>query len=62
MKAILHYGIEKPIDHAALFSYLQLNYIPAPTTIFKTVKKLMPGHYLNITSKKNNIEKYNDIP
>jgi asparagine synthase (glutamine-hydrolysing) len=52
MKAIIEYGIDKEIDHASLFAYLQLNYIPAPATIFSSVKKLMPGHYLKVSYKK----------
>lgn len=62
MKAILQYGIEKDIDYASLHTYLQLNYIPAPSTIFKNVKKLMPGHYINVRSNKIDIQKYYEVP
>ena len=62
MKAILQYGIEKNIDYASLHTYLQLNYIPAPSTIFKNVKKLMPGHYINVRSNKIDIQKYYEVP
>lgn len=62
MKAILQYGIEKDIDFASLNTYLQLNYIPAPATIFKNVKKLLPGHFINITTGKIEIKKWYDIP
>ncbi|NQY10156.1 MAG: asparagine synthase (glutamine-hydrolyzing) [Flavobacteriales bacterium] len=48
MKALMAYGIEKDIDHEALYTYLQLNYIPAPHSIFKGVKKLTPGNYIII--------------
>jgi asparagine synthase (glutamine-hydrolysing) len=48
MKAIVQYGIEKNLDYTSLYSYLQLNYIPSPNTIFKNVKKLLPGQYLTI--------------
>ena len=57
MKAILAYGIDKTLDYASLYSYLQLNYIPAPATIFAKVKKLMPGHYLKIENSQIAIEK-----
>lgn len=40
MKSLVKYGIDKEIDYASLHAYLQLNYIPAPDTIFKRVKKL----------------------
>lgn len=45
MDAILAFSVEKSIDKTALFTYLQLNYIPQPNTILNEVKKLSPGHY-----------------
>jgi asparagine synthase (glutamine-hydrolysing) len=62
MKTILQYGIEKAIDYTSLHTYLQLNYIPAPDTVFKNVKKLLPGHYLRVKSKTISTEKYYNIP
>src|SRR5690606_24034153 len=32
MKSMIQYGIEKTIDYSSLYTYLQLNYIPAPDT------------------------------
>ncbi len=37
------------IDHNALDLYLFFGYIPAPTTIFNEIKKLLPGHYLIVS-------------
>jgi asparagine synthase (glutamine-hydrolysing) len=62
MKAILKYGIEKNIDYNSLYTYLQLNYIPAPDTIFTHVKKLLPGHYIQVTQQKITVEPYYSIP
>jgi asparagine synthase (glutamine-hydrolysing) len=62
MKSILHYGIEKNIDYNSLYIYLQLNYIPAPDTIFTGVKKLLPGHYMKISRQKIDIRPYYQIP
>jgi asparagine synthase (glutamine-hydrolysing) len=62
MKAILQYGIEKNIDYASLYTYLQLNYIPAPDTIFPNVKKLMPGHYMKVSRQKQDIQSYYTLP
>ena len=62
MKSILQYGINKELDYTALHTYLQLNYIPAPRTIFKKVKKLMPGQYLALTPQEIQIEKYYELP
>jgi asparagine synthase (glutamine-hydrolysing) len=62
MKAILQYGIEKNINYSALNTFLQLNYIPAPDTIFTTVKKLLPGHYAKIVNRQLSIVSYYSIP
>ncbi|RAW00776.1 asparagine synthase (glutamine-hydrolyzing) [Pseudochryseolinea flava] len=62
MKAILQYGLEKQIDYNSLYTYLQLNYIPAPDTIFTHVKKLLPGHYLEIRRQKMSVHQYYSIP
>ena len=62
MKGILPYGIEKTLDYTSLYTYLQLNYIPGPDTIFKTVKKLMPGHYLKVRSKMLTVVQFYEIP
>ncbi|MBX2915101.1 MAG: asparagine synthase (glutamine-hydrolyzing) [Cyclobacteriaceae bacterium] len=52
MKSMLQYGIDKELDYTSLQTYLHLNYIPAPYTIFNQVKKLLPGHYLKVGKKK----------
>ncbi|MFD1002903.1 asparagine synthase (glutamine-hydrolyzing) [Ohtaekwangia kribbensis] len=62
MKSILEYGIEKTVDYNSLHIYLQLNYIPAPDSIFQNVKKLMPGHYMKVSRQKMDIQSYYDIP
>lgn len=62
MKSMLCYGIDKSIDYTSLHSYLQLNYIPAPATIFKNVKKLMPGHFLRVSKGNIAIQSYYHIP
>jgi asparagine synthase (glutamine-hydrolysing) len=61
MKSIIQYGIDKTLDFTSLYTYLQLNYIPAPDTIFKNVKKLLPGHYLTIINRQLTISNYYDI-
>lgn len=62
MKSILAYGIEKELDITALHTYLQLNYIPAPRTIFRSVRKLMPGHYMKVRSRELMVQSYYSIP
>lgn len=62
MKALLAYGIPREIDNVALFTYLQLNYIPAPKSIFDNVHKLEPGSSMLVTEKNFSIEPYYTIP
>lgn len=51
MKSLFVFGFPRELDHESLHLYLQLNYIPAPHTIFKNVKKLLPGHFLKIKGR-----------
>lgn len=62
MKSLLQYGIEKQLDYSSLYTYLQLNYITGPHTIFAGVKKLPPGHYAVVERQSLRIEKYYEIP
>lgn len=62
MKAMVQYGIEKQLDYSSLYTYLQLNYIPAPDSIFAGAKKLMPGHFIKVSRQKLDIQRYYDIP
>jgi asparagine synthase (glutamine-hydrolysing) len=39
--------IGREIDPIALGNYLDLQYIPAPRTLFKNIRKLEPGHFLS---------------
>ena len=40
-----HPRVSREMDLEALELYLQLQYIPAPWTIYKHVRKLLPAHY-----------------
>jgi len=51
MKALIAFDIPKIIDKASLQTYLHLNYIPSPYSIFKDVFKLDPASYITIDSK-----------
>lgn len=62
MKTLLEYGIEKKLDYTSLLIYLQLNYIPAPDSIFRNVKKLLPGHCLTLSAKKVTTLQWYHIP
>jgi asparagine synthase (glutamine-hydrolysing) len=63
IKAILcDPGVPREIDMEALDLYLTLNYIPAPRTIFKNIRKLLPGSFLLADKDSIKIESYWDIP
>ncbi len=63
IKAILcDPGVTREIDPEALDLYLTLNYVPAPWTIFKNIRKLMPGSYLVAEKGEISVETYWDMP
>ncbi len=54
IKAILeHPEVKKELDEQALYHYLTFVVSPAPSTLFKGIKKLAPGHLLIIDSDGN---------
>jgi len=54
--------VTREIDYEALDLYLTLNYIPAPWTIFKNIRKLMLGSYLVVEKGEIYLENYWYIP
>jgi len=62
IKALLLAGIPREVNLKAARQYLQLRYIPGEETLFKGIKKLLPGYTL--TLKDNNLEanQFWDIP
>ncbi len=50
IKAILSSGldIDKTIDYEALYYFLNMEYFPGYKTTFSRIKKLAPGHYIEI--------------
>ena len=49
IKSLLcHPDIPRQLDFAALDFYLSWNYIPAPWSIFRDIRKLKPGHCLRV--------------
>ena len=49
------------LNSHAVDLYLQFQYIPGPHTIYKEVKKLLPGHYITYCNGTVEIQKYWDI-
>jgi asparagine synthase (glutamine-hydrolysing) len=51
LKGVLaHPAVERRIDPAALTAYLTFGYVPAPLTIFSTVRKVFPGEAIRVNS------------
>src|SRR5262249_23321150 len=49
IKAILrHPGLNLEIDEPAVSDYVSLGYIPAPKSIYRSIRKVRPGHYLRV--------------
>ena len=49
MKALLkHPDVPRDIDPQAIEDYLTFGYVPDPRSIYKAIRKLEPGHYLEL--------------
>lgn len=63
IKAIIASGlVDKTIDIDALDHYLGLQYVPAPMTIYKGIKKLPAGHLISVAEgERAEVRQYWDI-
>jgi asparagine synthase (glutamine-hydrolysing) len=62
LKALLTVpGFERRIDLEAVSDFLTLLYIPREKTIFRDVRKLLPGHYLLVGDAGTNLRRYWDV-
>lgn len=64
IKALLQVSeISKELNLKALDYYLTFLSIPAPESIFKDIKKILPGHYLRVENGNVDVKRYwNKIP
>src|SRR5690606_38525423 len=62
MKSLIVYGIKKDLDWQSVFHYFQLNYIPAPYSIFKDVKKVLPGCSIIVKGGRVQQHRYYKVP
>ena len=62
MKALLAMGIPKVLDRTSMQIYFQLNYIPAPWTIYEDVCSLLPGQYMLIKDGEVKTATWYEIP
>ena len=62
LKALLKSGlVARDLDYQALGQYLSLEYIPAPASILRGVRKLRPGHLLVASSGRTREQAYWDL-
>ena len=62
LKAVLAAsGMPRDIDTQALCDYFSLGYVPSPKTIHKTVRKVLPGYYVVVSSNGLSETQYWDI-
>jgi asparagine synthase (glutamine-hydrolysing) len=56
LKALeLHPEWKGVVDRSALTKYMRYGYVPAPFSIYKDIKKLLPGHFIKVTKYGNEI-------
>lgn len=49
LKALLGWpALDRTVDPSALQDYLRFLFVPAPRTIFRSVRKLLPGHMITV--------------
>ncbi|MCC7326971.1 MAG: asparagine synthase (glutamine-hydrolyzing) [Burkholderiales bacterium] len=59
LKAVLaHPGVAAEVDAGALRLYLECQFIPAPHSVFRGVRKLLPGHTLKLRGVTLDIRPY----
>jgi len=51
-------GLGSNLDHQALYHYLNFAYVPAPSTIFEGIRKLLPGSQLEYRNGNLQVTRY----
>jgi asparagine synthase (glutamine-hydrolysing) len=54
--------VERRIDPEAVDAFLSVEYVPAPLTIYKSIRKLPPGHLLRCSATGVSLREYWDLP
>jgi asparagine synthase (glutamine-hydrolysing) len=62
MKAILQTQIERAVDRQALYSILNLGYMPGERTLIQSIRKLPPSTYLVFEDGSTRTESYWSLP
>ena len=50
------------VDQEALSQFFYYGYVPDPFTVFRTVRKLPPGYYLEFANSLTRVQQYWDLP
>ena len=58
IKALLAAGVSADIDDTALQQYLALRYVPAPRTLFRSVRQLPAGHKMVLSDSGIDIQRW----
>src|SRR2546423_1270524 len=58
---LAHPSVPRDVDPRAIDDYLTYLYVPSPTTAFRHVKKLQPGHLLVWQDGNVTVEPYWDV-
>src|SRR5262245_28158099 len=62
IKSILrHPALDLSVDNEALSDYVSLGYIPAPKSIYRSIRKLRPGFYLRVRAGRTEEIRYWDL-
>jgi len=63
IKALLqHPQVSRDIDFRSMHKYLSYEYVPAPASIFRAIRKVEPGHYVLYRHGQLHSHRYWDIP
>jgi asparagine synthase (glutamine-hydrolysing) len=63
IKAVLASGfVPRALDLQALYHYVGYEFVPAPATMFRDVRKLPAGHLLTVTAGALTVRPYWDVP
>jgi asparagine synthase (glutamine-hydrolysing) len=63
IKALLHYPtVDSTLDLQAVWSFLTFGQVPAPQTIYRGIRKLPPGHFMECHGSRCHVEPYFRLP
>jgi asparagine synthase (glutamine-hydrolysing) len=54
-------GIDRALDHRAVYDYLTYNYVPCPRTVYRHIRKLAAGHMLIVERDRQQLNSYWDV-